>query len=341
MFDARDKKVINDNLQHVSSFATALTIDDIESALTAAHIAADGHFTLATAQQWNTTFEFPREAIAADTALFHQCNNDFITLCALKQSTLTGNRLSLQRVITTFGPTGQRYPTMLSNWPTFSSYSESISSLVSAPVGLKIPAKRLKIALKPSVKVPLKSKGPAPKPSVSFQVQQSLTMESVAAQDRFSFPPGRAQAQAVKALVKDNIQPLDPFLPESLIPASALDHTQPALLSAAFDTTTLLPPAQVEEHSDAAIIIADQEDIDNISDSDSDDDVELTLIEIHLLNETHVTSGQNSLLFQRFCRDVPPLVSKYPYPPDEPAFCLTPSGGHTILPQEAAHVMSR
>lgn len=59
MFDARDKKVINDNLQHVSSFATALTIDDIESALTAAHIAADGHFTLATAQQWNTTFEFP------------------------------------------------------------------------------------------------------------------------------------------------------------------------------------------------------------------------------------------------------------------------------------------
>ena len=113
MFDARDKKVINDNLQHVSSFATALTIDDIESALTAAHIAADGHFTLATAQQWNTTFEFPREAIAADTALFHQCNNDFTTLCALKQSTLTGNRLSLQRVITTFGPTGLRYPTML------------------------------------------------------------------------------------------------------------------------------------------------------------------------------------------------------------------------------------
>ena len=98
----------------------------------------------------------------------------------------------------------------------------------------------------------------------------------------------------------------------------------------------MLPPAQVEEHSDAAIIIADQEDIDNISDSDSDDDVELTLIEIHLLNETHVTSGQNSLQFQRFCRDVPPLVSKYPYPPDEP------SGGHTILPQgtEAAHVMS-
>ena len=119
MFDARDKRVLSDNLQHVCSFETALglntalTVDDIESALHAAHITADGHFTLTTAQHWNTTFEFPRDAIAADTALFRLCDNDFTKLCALKQSVLAGNRLSLRRVIATFGPTGQRYPTML------------------------------------------------------------------------------------------------------------------------------------------------------------------------------------------------------------------------------------
>ena len=307
-----------------------------------------------------------------------------------------------------------------------SSPSESISSSLSAPLEPKTSPNRLKTALKPSVRAPTKSKGQAPKPNVSFQVQQSLTMESVPGKDRFSFPPGRAQAAAAKALAKEkkaasllrqcgvtttrlpeviipgkrycptekygnfvgkgkktiatsrrkkkcastssdedspssvsdandvaltstpsqkmtqHVQPLAAFMSDSLIPASALDHTQPALLSAAFDTTTLLPAAQLGVHSDVAITTVDEERIDDISDSDSDIDVALTLIETHLMNESHVTSGQNSLQFQRFCRDVPPLVSKYPYPPDEPGFCLSPSACHTILPQgtDAEHVMS-
>lgn len=106
-------------MHHVQSFidalglSTSLTHADIHSALRSAHVAADEHFNLVNAQQWNTTFEFPAEALAADAVLFQQCEGDFTKMCSIKQSSLADNRLSLRRVIETFGPTGQRIPSML------------------------------------------------------------------------------------------------------------------------------------------------------------------------------------------------------------------------------------
>ena len=92
---------------------SSLSTDQIEAALTAAHIAADEHYNLAHAEQWNTTFEFPQEAIDDDAALFQHCGRDFTLMCATKQRSLAHNRMSLRRIIETFGPTGTRYPTML------------------------------------------------------------------------------------------------------------------------------------------------------------------------------------------------------------------------------------
>ena len=57
------------------------------------------------AQQWNTTFEFPPEAVAADVALLESCGNDFALMCRVKQSKLAHNRLSVRRVIETFRTT--------------------------------------------------------------------------------------------------------------------------------------------------------------------------------------------------------------------------------------------
>lgn len=82
-------------------------------ALQQAHIASDGYYNITNAQQWNTTFEFPLEAIAADAALLESCAYDFSLMCRRKQEALAHNRLSLRRVIETFGPLGTKIPGML------------------------------------------------------------------------------------------------------------------------------------------------------------------------------------------------------------------------------------
>jgi hypothetical protein len=111
--------LLGKSFQQVTAFVVAmglessLSTDQIEAALTAAHIAADEHYNLAHAEQRNTTFEFPQAAIDEDAALFQQCGNDFTLMCATKQRSLADNRMSLRRIIETFGPTGTRYPTML------------------------------------------------------------------------------------------------------------------------------------------------------------------------------------------------------------------------------------
>ena len=83
------------------------------NALQQAHIASDGYYNVRHAQQWNTTFEFPPEAVAADAALLHSCRNDFALMRRAKQSKLAHNRLSVRRVIETFGPLGTKIPGML------------------------------------------------------------------------------------------------------------------------------------------------------------------------------------------------------------------------------------
>ena len=68
-----------------------------------AHIASDEYYTMAHAAAWNTTFEFPPEAIAADRMLWDQCGHD----------KLASNRLPADRVIDIFGEDGTMIPGML------------------------------------------------------------------------------------------------------------------------------------------------------------------------------------------------------------------------------------
>ncbi len=110
-----------------------LSEDQILTALQQAHIASDGYYSIEHAKQWNTTFEFPVEAIAADAALLHSCGNDFTLMCQTKQGKLAHNRISVQRVLDTFGPQGTKVPGM-----TFSDFQlllEFASNGIAPPVG--------------------------------------------------------------------------------------------------------------------------------------------------------------------------------------------------------------
>lgn len=90
-----------------------ITAVQIRTALEEAHKAADGHYTLKHAEQWNTDFEFPQSAIDADTKLWIECSNDLTVMCKVKQAKLAHNRISVQRVLQAFGTLGNKYPTML------------------------------------------------------------------------------------------------------------------------------------------------------------------------------------------------------------------------------------
>ena len=78
-----------------------------------AHIASDGYYNVTHAQQWNTT---SAEAVAADAALLESCGNDFALMCRAKQGKLVHNRLSVRRVIETFGPLGMSPSRFRSEW---------------------------------------------------------------------------------------------------------------------------------------------------------------------------------------------------------------------------------
>jgi len=118
-FDSRDFELINKMQLTVHVFSVALGLDvrltvrEIRDALEQAHIAADGHYTLKHAEQWNSDFEFPQSAIDADTELWHQCSQDLTATCKAKQARLAHNRLSVQRVRQVFGNSGTKYPGML------------------------------------------------------------------------------------------------------------------------------------------------------------------------------------------------------------------------------------
>ena len=87
-----------------------LTDQGILSALRAAHVAADEYYTVRHALAWNTDFVIPVEAIEADSTLFQSCGRDFAAMCRHKQQLLAHNRLSVERIISILGPTGQRIP---------------------------------------------------------------------------------------------------------------------------------------------------------------------------------------------------------------------------------------
>lgn len=65
----------------------------------AAHTAADEYYTIRHAMAWNT-----------DSALFRECNYDFARMYRHKLGLLAANRLSKERIISIFAPTGQRIP---------------------------------------------------------------------------------------------------------------------------------------------------------------------------------------------------------------------------------------
>ena len=96
-FDSTDHLLVAKTKATVDAFSSALGIlsqvseADILSALQEAHIASDEYYTMAHAAEWNTTFEFPPDAIAADRMLWDQCGHDFTLMCKTKQDKLAGN----------------------------------------------------------------------------------------------------------------------------------------------------------------------------------------------------------------------------------------------------------
>jgi len=109
-FDSRDMELISQQHRAVQEFGIALglnvqiTADRLRSVLEHAHRASEGYYTLKHAEQWNTDFEFPQDAIDAE---------DLTTICKVKQARLAHNRLSVKRVLHAFGPLGTKYPKML------------------------------------------------------------------------------------------------------------------------------------------------------------------------------------------------------------------------------------
>ena len=119
LFDSRDLELIQEQYCAVQEFGKALGLDlqisadRIRKVLEDAHRASEGYYTLKHAEQWNTDFEFPQDAIDADEALWHQCSHDLTAICKVKQARLAHNRLSVRRVLQAFGPLGTKYPKML------------------------------------------------------------------------------------------------------------------------------------------------------------------------------------------------------------------------------------
>lgn len=102
----------------VDAFTSAIGASDsiseelILDTLQRAHVASDD-FTLNHAKAWNTTFEFPPEALVSDRDFWHSCGKDFTLMCKTKQDRLTANKLSTERLKVVFGPTGTKVPGLL------------------------------------------------------------------------------------------------------------------------------------------------------------------------------------------------------------------------------------
>lgn len=98
-----------------------LTTDSVLTALQSAHRASSEYYiwdtsnTIKHAMEWDTSFVIPPEAIAADSAFFRDCENDFAKMCKHKQSLLASNRISLQRIHSIFGTDGTKIPTRCQN----------------------------------------------------------------------------------------------------------------------------------------------------------------------------------------------------------------------------------
>jgi len=118
-FDSTDHMLVAKAKTTVDTFSSALGIKspiteaDILNALQQAHIASDEYYNMTHAAAWNTTFEFPHEAIASDRLLWDSCGHDFTLMCKTKQEKLAGNRLSVDRIIAIFGQDGTTIPGML------------------------------------------------------------------------------------------------------------------------------------------------------------------------------------------------------------------------------------
>ena len=86
-FDSTDKgkvakaKMAVDEFTHSLAIKAQLSDKDILDALQQAHIASDEYYNLKHAAAWDTTFEFPPEAISADMELWKQCSRDFTLMC--------------------------------------------------------------------------------------------------------------------------------------------------------------------------------------------------------------------------------------------------------------------
>jgi len=115
-FDSRDTRLIQDSYQQVLTFMDGLHLSshlsptNIQSALQAAHTAADEYYTVRHALAWNTDFVIPADAIVADSILFQEYGYDFARMCRHKQSKLSHNCLSVERIQSIFGATGTHIP---------------------------------------------------------------------------------------------------------------------------------------------------------------------------------------------------------------------------------------
>lgn len=115
-FDSRDIALIQKTIQQVRWFIDGLQLkcelseSDMQVDVHAAHKASDEYHTIKHAMEWDTTFVIPPEAIASNSALFQQCDYDLAKMCRHKQSKLTSNRISKERIISIFGHDGTKIP---------------------------------------------------------------------------------------------------------------------------------------------------------------------------------------------------------------------------------------
>jgi hypothetical protein len=105
---------INELVREVQMFAPIfgsrlhITAVALHSVLAEAFAYASGEFSIRAAQEWAQGFTFPPHLLANDTATFAANDFDLVRVCQQRHAEHAADRISIQRVHHTFGPTGTR-----------------------------------------------------------------------------------------------------------------------------------------------------------------------------------------------------------------------------------------
>jgi hypothetical protein len=111
-----DKATIQASVAEANSFATILGLrrliseGDLTDIFSEAFIAASGEYSIRAAQAWAQGYSFPPGLLQRDLTVFQEADNDLLTFCTNRQSSLQHERLSLSRVVNCFGTMGELIP---------------------------------------------------------------------------------------------------------------------------------------------------------------------------------------------------------------------------------------